>query len=103
MKLPLTEDFAVELLTKVLEDKGAREDLLNLISFTSDDAALPEGRPGSREAKSWALRLWWRILYKPLIGDFMEAVIDRHNRFWVERAKPLSEVEAKKIREGVRV
>lgn len=79
------EEFVTQMFQSLLEDKKVREDLLNLLSFTPDDNAEKEGRPGSREAKSWVLRMWWRIMYKPIIGEFMKDVIDRHNKYWVKR------------------
>jgi len=102
INLPLQEEFVEDLLTTVLKDKGAREDLLNLLSFTSDDAADKEGRPGSRAAKSWAMKLWWKVLYKPVIGQFLYDVVDRHNQYWIQREVPLSKEEAIKVREGIR-
>lgn len=92
----------VEFLTVVLKDDGARKDLLNLLSFTSDDKAEVEGRPGSRAAESWLMRLWWKVLYKPVIGEFLEDVVDRHNRYWVQREVPLSPEVAKTVKMGVK-
>lgn len=96
----LDERFVVDLLTSVLKDDGAREDMLNLLSFTSDDRSINQGQLGAREAKSWALKLWWKIMYNPVIGKFMYGVIDRHNMFWVKRETPLSKVDAASIRNG---
>jgi len=94
------EQFITTLIQSGLSDPKVREDLRNLISFTSDDDHVEEG---SRAAKSWALKLWWRILYKPVIGSFMQEVIDRHNMFWVRREKPLDKATAGSLRTGVPV